>query len=102
MSSVYVSRGKDGTATLDVRIGDAMIVIAELRVRPMSNTRTPHQLMGRGGSSIALTDEQFVTLVAEYLRFALLDPVDVKHNYVGWSFACKFDSKVEHDEIVLS
>jgi len=92
MSAVYVSRG-DGD-TMEVRVGKATIVITELRIRPMSNFTTPHEVLGRGGSRLALTSEQMIELVAQYILFAVSESVHVTRKQVGYNFDCQIKEGV--------
>lgn len=86
-----VSRGEDDR-TLSVSVGDASIRIQGLRVAPMSNFRTPHQLVGVGDARIALTDLQLVQLLAEWLSFVLHD--DAVH-VIDDSTKLKFEVQVK-------
>lgn len=84
-----VSHGENGD--LVVALNDAKIIISELRIRPMSNFRTPHEVLGKGGASLALTDDLLVKLIADYLRFSLKESVNVESKQVGWHFKCESD-----------
>lgn len=86
---VFMSRTKDDGDALEVSLGGARILITELRIRPMSNWKTPHQILGRGGASIALTDRQLIEVVAEYLRYRLSDSVVHEQSQVTFKFSCR-------------
>lgn len=85
---VMVSLAKDDD-TFIVSVGACSIEISELRVRPMSNKITPHQVLGKGKSVIALTDRQLCELVAEYLRYRLGGNLKYSQEDVSFSFSCE-------------
>jgi hypothetical protein len=57
----------------------------------MSNSATPYQVLGRGQSSLALTNEDFAVLVAEYLRYTVTEPLNVERKQVDFLFHVKVD-----------
>jgi hypothetical protein len=73
MSMIHVHR--DGE-NLTVSKDGCTIVITELRIKPMSNWKTPHQILGRGGCCIALTDHELVQLCSEYLRYTTSEAIE--------------------------
>lgn len=86
---ISISRSKEpGMLTLSYGTG-CHIEFTELRIRPMANLRTPHELLGCGRARIALTDEELVVVVAEYLRFVIHENVNVERKQIGWNFSCK-------------
>jgi hypothetical protein len=83
---VFVSRGEGDE--LQLSLNGATMSISELRVRPMSNWKTPHQLLAKGGASIALTDAQLMQVVGEYLRYRINESCSHSQKQVGYEFTC--------------
>jgi hypothetical protein len=68
---------------------DSQITIDCLSIELFSNFRTPYMMKGRGGASISLTPEEFLTIVCEFIRYTLPDDVDVEFHkrQVGFEFS---------------
>lgn len=89
---IYITPDDDG---FEVHLGPAAIKFTDLHVRSRSNWATPHELVGLGGSTLALTDAQMVELLAEYIRFRHSGPLAVDREQVGWAFSCKSNRDLE-------
>jgi len=84
--TVHVRRCDDGLA---VHVGAGKIICTELRVKAISHFVTPHEVLGRGGASLALTDTQLLRLVAEWLRYNVQGVAKYEQQQAGWSFHCE-------------
>ena len=82
---LFVSRGEN---CLEVSLRGVVMPINELRIRPMSNFSTPHELLGRGGTRMSLTNKQLMEVVAEYMRYSISESTEVEHKQVGYDFHC--------------
>jgi hypothetical protein len=91
---VHVQHSAGDGNLLVVHVGAVSLPITELRIRPLSNFATPHEIFGRGGARLAVTDRQLVEITAEYLRFRLSEPIKVERSQVGFSFSLENRSRV--------
>jgi integrase len=69
-------------------VGEATIVVNELRIQDNSNWRFPHRACGKGGASIALDDHQLLQLMSEWLRYRISETSSLKIDNVDFKFDC--------------
>lgn len=76
----------------EASIDGATIILTELRVQSNSNWKYPFKLLGKGGASLILTDENLLELTGEYLRYVLCRNEETQVNFhkhtVGFDFSC--------------
>lgn len=89
MSERIMMHRSGDEGTLVVSRNGCEMQLSELRVRSMANWQTPHQLLGKGGSSMALTDVELMQVVAEYLRYSICEPTKHEQSQVTFSFSCE-------------
>lgn len=98
MSDTVILSCLDGSEerSFELTKGDASIIITELRIRSRSNFRTPHEVLGKGGAMVALTDKELCNVVAEYLRYTLLDTTEYSQASVNSSFSFSVNRPTPH------
>jgi hypothetical protein len=70
-------------------VGEATIIMSELRIQDNSNWAFPHRVCGKGGASIALDDHQMIILVSEWIRYRVSETTDYRVDNVDFSFLCR-------------
>lgn len=89
-ATVHLSR-TDSEDHFRLSIGESSIQLTELRIQDNSNFKYPHRVLGRGGASIAIDDYQLMQLVAEWLRFTVMNSAEYKQSDCASSFAFKVE-----------
>jgi len=96
MEKVYLTYGEDG---FDFRLRGASIKFDDLRVGGNANWKFPHCVYGKGGALIALTDQNLLELMSEYLRYTLCrneeTEVSLTRKSVGYHFSCGIEKVIQ-------
>lgn len=86
---------KNEEASLCVTLDDAYVIIDDLHISRTSNSAKPYDLRARGGARLMLTNEQYLTLLAEYTRYTMtcMEPIEFKKEQVGYAFSVVKDGR---------
>lgn len=80
--TVSLSCVDDGEYQLTIDLS-ARFRLTELRIRPASNWKYPHEVMCKGGASVILDSKECAILIAEWMRYTFFQDDGVTNHVQG-------------------